>query len=97
MYVRAANRKTGVCCPDAFKLVIPPPKGEADSDVFSVSMDDANIGKDHVQAHAHVHADEVLEHAGGVHDHAGEDKIILKPMLMFMFMFMQAKITWWAS
>ena len=33
-------------------------------------MDDANTGKDHAQAHAHVHADEVLEHAGGVHDHA---------------------------
>ena len=57
-------------------------------------MDD---GKDHPQAHAHahVHADEVLEHAGGVHDHAGENKIILKPMLMLMPM--QEKITWWAS
>ena len=53
-------------------------------------MDDANTGKDHALAHAHVHADEV-------HDHAGEDKIILKPMLMLMFMFMQEKITWWAS
>ena len=50
-------------------------------------MDDANIGKDHAQAHAHVHA-------GKVPDHAGEEKILLKPMLMFMFM--QEKITWWA-
>ena len=33
-------------------LVIPPQKREADSDVFSVYMDDANIGKDHAQAHA---------------------------------------------
>ena len=52
MYVRTTNRKTDVCCPDAFKLVIPPPKREVDSDVFSVYMDDANIGKDHAQAHA---------------------------------------------
>ena len=36
-------------------------------------MDDANIGKDHAQAHAHVHADEVYDFAGGVHDHAWED------------------------
>ena len=36
MYVRTTNRKTDVCCPDAFKLVIPPPKCEADSDVVSV-------------------------------------------------------------
>ena len=93
MYVRTTNRKTDVCCPDAFKLVIPPPKREVDSDVFSVYMDDANIGKDHAQANAHVHADKVPDHAGGVHDHAGEEKIILKPMLMFMFM--QEKITWW--
>ena len=45
-------------------------------------------------AHAHVHADEALVHNDKVHDHAGEDKVILKSMLMFMFM--QAKITWWA-
>ena len=54
----------------------------------------AYTGKDHSQAHAHVHADEVPGHAGRVHDHAGEEKILLKPMLMFMLM--QAKITWWA-
>ena len=37
----------------------------------------AYTGKDHSQAHAHVHADDVHDHACGVHDHAGEDKIIL--------------------
>ena len=58
-------------------------------------MDDANIGKDHAQAHAHVHAEEVYDYADKVHDHAGEEKIIVKPMLMFMltkFMIMLEKI-----
>ena len=80
------------CCPDALKLAIPQPKREADSGVSSVPWMMLILEKNMLiaQAHAHVHADEV-------HDHAGEDKIILKPMLMFMFMFMQEKITWWAS